>query len=201
MNKVLTYSTWGIASLLVVFTFLTSQSYTQLSIAILLYPIVVFAAFKIFSGPDKSDTIPMSHADPSNGTPTNLNPVAKVDVVDIEKRSFLKLVGTMGVALFFSSLLGERVGNILFGKNIIPSTPQPALEPSVTSQNITEGYKITEVAEGEVSYYGFTNHKGGWLIMRDQTDTSSFRYVKGDSNFPKSWAERETLKYDYFYNL
>ena len=37
--------------------------------------------------------------------------------------------------------------------------------------------------------------------MRIDTDTGSFRYVRGNSNFAGGWNNREHLKYDYYVNV
>ena len=64
-----------------------------------------------------------------------------------------------------------------------------------------DGYNITEIEDSTISFYGFTNENGGWYLLRVDTVAGSFRYAKGDLNFPGSWASRGNLKYDYYYNL
>lgn len=208
MNKVITYSTFTIATIFVIFAFVTATTYTQLGLAVILYPLVTFLAFKLF--PRKSDSVmPPQNTYLAQPQAMPVSPPAKpitqtIEVtktkneeVDLDKRSFLKLIGTMGVALFLSSLLGERIGSLLFGKSM-GGGAQPT---GTTTASITEGYKITEADEDIISYYGFTNQKGNWLIMRNDIEENSYRYAKGSSNFPNSWSNREKLKYDYYFNL
>ena len=48
MSKTITYTSFAIAALLIVLAFVTATSYTQLAIAIVLYPAVAYFALKIF---------------------------------------------------------------------------------------------------------------------------------------------------------
>ena len=209
-NKILTYSIFGVASLLVIVTFLTAQSYVQLGVAVLLYPVLAYFALKIFQrkswkAPIVTIRLPaMSKIKAATARPKG-NPV---HVADIDKRTFLKLIGAAGLSFFVFSLLGRGVETLLFGKpvesGLSGSLGNPAtgggVDPAGTSSPMS-GYRITEVDDGAVSYYGFTNQDGAWMIMKQDTDTSSFRYAKGDLNFPANWTRRGSLKYDYYYNL
>ena len=76
------------------------------------------------------------------------------------------------------------------GNKINPAENQP-----------TDGYQITEIDEGDTFYCGYTNKEGDWYIMKQDLETGSFRYVKGNSGFPLNWTNRATLQYDYFYNV
>lgn len=189
MRKILIYFSFAIACLVVVAVFVTSKTYTQLVIATVLYTPLAYFALKIF--PPKA-RIPKPKRE-------------QIDVADVDKRTFLKFVGATGISFFLFSLLGRRVEALLFGRAIesgLPTLGNPA--GSVADQpgsTPTDGYKIAEIDEGIATYYGFTGKSGGWLIMREDPDTGSFRYVKGDSNFPKNWANRERLKYDYYSSL
>lgn len=209
MNKTLTYSGFAISTLLVILAFVTAKTYTQLVFAVVAYPLLAYFALKLFprvSREGSTITVEMPIK------PVRVQQVAsepqrpKVDVADIDKRTFLKLVGTAGISFFIFSLLGRRVESLLFGE-----TSNPALkglggipDGGVNTTNITptEGYKISEIDDsGIVTYYGFINKNSAWLIMKEETDSGSFRYAKGGSNFPVSWTDRENIKYDYFYNL
>ncbi len=215
-SKLFSYLAFALGSIVVVVAFLTAKNYTQLGIAILLYPVVTVFAFLIFPRRKKvAQQVTIANTAPQAalvGTPAYATPVSQSivtqeddDIEDSEKRSFLKIVGAMGVALFLSSLLGERVGGLLFGKMngtqpLVNPSPNPS--PTVPGASPTDGYKITEADEEDVvSYYGFTNDKGGWIIMRNDTENNSFRYAKGSTSFPGNWDGRVNLKYDYFFNL
>jgi len=196
MNKTLTYTGFAIAALGIVLAFVTAKTYTQLAIATVLYPALIYFALKMLSrshgkGPVITIPIPLKPAKQIATTQGR-----KVEVTDIDKRTFLKMIGAAGISFFVFSILGRRVDNLLFNK---PSeNADIGASPATLS---TSGYRISEIDEGEITYYGFINGDGGWLIMREDTDSSSFRYAKGDLNFPGSWASRGNLKYDYYYNL
>ena len=50
-------------------------------------------------------------------------------------------------------------------------------------------------------YYGYTDHRGHWIIMKQTLSTGEHRYVSGKTSFPANWTNRASLSYDYFYNL
>ncbi len=206
MTKTITYTSFVVAAILVVLAFLTARTYTQLAIAIILYPALAFFALKIFrrkaeGSPFVTIKIPPKIFQPKAET-TSLKKDG-VQVTDIDKRTFLKLIGAAGISFFLFSLLGRWVDILLFGRTIQREAPgnMPADNTLVPAASPTEGYKIAEIDESEVTYYGFTNKNGGWLIMKQDPDTGSFRYAKGNLNFSRNWTNRENLKYDYYYNL
>lgn len=209
MRKTLTYSSLLIASLVVIAVFLTATTYTQLGIAVLLYPLLAYFAFKLlprttWKAPAITIRFPASSA-PKADVET-INPKREqVEVADIDKRTFLKLIGAAGLSFFIFSLLGRRVETLLFGRSselgmagVENPTGDGIAGPEASP---TGAYKISEIDDNIITYYGFTNASGGWLIMQEDTNTDSFRYAKGNSNFSGNWARREKLKYDYYHNL
>lgn len=206
MTKKLTYSGFVLASLLVVLVFVTAKSYSQLAFAAVLYPPLILSALNIF--PRNPTRQPKITIQPPPGLENDRSktPKQKLEptfVADIDKRAFIKLIGATGVSFFLFSLLGRRAESFFFGRtgqfgiNQTGSSDQTGL----AGPSPTDGYKISEIDEGIITYYGFINKEGAWLIMREDSDTSNFRYVKGNSDFPGNWSNRENLKYDYFYNL
>lgn len=203
MKKTITYPIFIIASLIIVLIFSTAKNYTQLAVAIITYPLLVYFALKIFprKTSDKTTTIET----PFKETRKEKKEVKHVDIVDIDKRAFLKLIGATGLSFFVFSILGRRVENLLFAgtqQGINQSSNQINNVGNVPSLSPYSGYRISEIDDnGTDSYYGFTNDNGGWLIMKSHIETNSFRYAKGDSGFPTNWNNRERLNYDYYYNL
>jgi|CXWL01.1.fsa_nt_gi hypothetical protein len=122
-------------------------------------------------------------------------PKQKVDIVsDNSKREFLKLLGATGISFFLFSLFNRRPQTPFFTNPLGPTPTAPAdTEP-------TDGYKISEIDDSAIAFYGFTNKDGGWYIMREDSETGSIRYSKGETNFTNSWTNREGLSYDYFNN-
>lgn len=205
MRKLLTYLSFIVATAFVVYIFLTAKSYVQLAAASILYIPLAFFAYNLFQrGAGTSGIalgIPMPlHPIPVRQTHKTHTPPEKsdkVDVVDIDKRTFLKLIGAIGLTFFVTSLFGRRAENILF---------QGASAPGRTSGTTPErlpadGYQISEIDESENAYYGFINKNGQWFIMKEDAETGSFRYTKGNSDFPGNWANRDGLYYDYYHNL
>lgn len=201
----LTNLSFVMALAVVIATFITAKTYTQLGIAIILYPLLAFFAYKVFA-----DTIWRS---PSTKTVTYVHPLLKVaetvedvkkenvGVADIDKRLFLKLIGATGLSFFLISIFGRRVESWLFGQNLGTQPAPSAGKTIAAAASPTDGYTISETDDSIVGYYGFINKEGAWFIMKRDQDSGSFRYVKGASDFPKNWKNRENLKYDYFYNI
>lgn len=205
MTKTLTYSAFAAASLLVMLLFVSAKTYSHLAVAAVLYPILIFLAFKIFPRSSGQPKITV-HSPPklNQGRGETFKPKTEsADVADIDRRIFIKLIGATGISFFLFSLLGRRVEDFFFGR-----TAQSGINPTVSGDqpgsantSPTDGYKISEIDEGPVTYYGFIDQTGAWLIMREGRDGTSFRYAKGSSDFPANWQNRENLGYDYFYNL
>ncbi len=215
-TRILTFSSFILAGMAVMGIFLTATTYMQLGIAIALYPVIIYFAFKAFPRSRKV-SVP---DDVVVTTQPRVEMVQKVDtksadqksepgqeenftITDINKRAFLKLVGATGLSFFLISIFGRRVESLLVGQNTIqtPSTPSVSQFTASASASPTDGYNISEINDGLVGYYGFINKEGAWFIMQADTNTGSYRYTKGESNFPGNWKKRENLKYDYFFKV
>lgn len=212
MRKILTYCSFAIASLIVVAAFLTSTTYTQLTVAILLYPLLIYFAFRAF--PRRAQIHPSKKPVTAAVIQPPVKPAEKVEplkeknmmgIADIDRRVFLKLIGGVGFSLFLFSIFNKKAEGLFFknlpapgtvslqdstGKKIDPAQSQP-----------TDGYRISEIDDNVITFYGFINKDGAWYVMREDPDTGSFRYCRGDSNFSGNWTNREKLKYDYYSNV
>ena len=190
IKKVLLYLSLLTIGVLIIAAFVTSTSYTQLIIASLFYPPLAFLIFK---------NIPINSKAPSSV------PTQAPQEMDSDKRAFLKLIGAAGLSYFLYSLFSRKPETLFFnrptetsmgnlkdsnGNNVNPAERQP-----------TDGYQITEIDESENIYTGFTNNLGAWYIMKADTQKGSFRYTRGDSDFPVNWSNRSNLSYDYFYKV
>lgn len=209
MRKTITYTSFVIATLVVVLAFVTARTYTQLALATILYPLLVYFAFKIF--PRKTwkapvFTVRLPVRSTEKVVAETIKPKAQpVEVADIDKRAFLKLIGAAGLSFFLFSLIGRKTGALPFGG--ASGTGITALE-DVAGNKInpaqaqpTDGYRISEIDDNAITFYGFTNKDGAWFIMKEDTDTGSFRYSRGDTNFSGNWSNRENLGYDYYSNV
>lgn len=206
MTKTLTNSAFVLASLIVVLVFVTSKTYPQLIFAVALYPFLVFLAFMIFPRSGRQSpriTAPVQSKLSSVRVENSKPKTEPTYVSDIDKRTFIKLIGATGISFFLFSMFGRGIENLLFGRNgQYPINPAGSGDQfGRASDPLTDGYKISEIDEGDISYYGFTNKDGAWLIMKEVEDGNTFRYAKGDSDFPGNWANREKLTYDYYYNV
>lgn len=121
---------------------------------------------------------------------------------DIDKRLFLKLIGSAGLTVFFFSLFTKKAHGAFFG-----STPGPGtiaikdsagdkIDPAILQP--TDGYKITQLDDStSTAYYGFVDKSSRWFIMKED-GTGAYRYARGDSSFSTNWTGRAGLTYDYF---
>ena len=191
-----------IAFVLLAAVFLTSTTYTQLGIAILLYPLLAFFAYQVFLGKkqvSQTTTIPTHTVAEKMKTQTNT-----LGIADIDKRTFLKLIGATGISFFLISIFGQKVQSLLFGQNLALAPASggnlPAGKASAAASP-TDGYNISEIDDSIIGYFGFINKEGHWFIMKGDTDTGSFRYARGRSNFPETWKKRQNLDYDYFHQI
>ena len=218
MRKIALYIIFALASGLVAATFVTTKSYLQLAIAVVLYLPLVYCAFKLFPRKNNSAASNTQIQQPvtqrkvsgaqtvqKNIQPDNILPnqtiVKDVEIFDIEKRAFLKLIGATGLAFFISSLFTKRFGNLLErsedpGTTKVQDTSGKLINPA--KHHPTDNYKISEVVYGTITYYGFIDQGEGWFIMKEDLDAGTYRYIKGDTDFHDNWKSRENLKYDHF---
>jgi len=187
--------------------FLTSKTFTQLAVATFLYPPLVYFALRYFPGnPQKVKIRVEVEKPPIEVQPVNKPEKEAISIADIDRRAFLKLLGGAGLTYFLFSIFNKRV-EALFpgpsatgsGETVIRDSSGNQINPAENQP--TDGYKISEVDSGEITYYGFINKNGAWYIMKEDPNTGSFRYARAESNFPGNWAGRDLLKYDYFYKV
>jgi hypothetical protein len=192
MRKTITYCILIIAGAAVIAVFVTAKTYAQLAVASALYLPLAYFAYKLF--PRKAWRVRLKKPEVSVHTVDLPETQVKHEdmIVDFDRRAFLKLVGATGLSFFLFSILTKRAEPLLFGTGASPlgtNEPQP-----------TDGYQISEIDENDPTYCGFVNKNGGWYIIKQNAD-GSFRYAKGESDFPGNWANRKNLKYDYFSNV
>lgn len=110
---------------------------------------------------------------------------------DLDRRTFLKLVGSTSLAFFVLSLFSNKVGDSIFTRRITGINP-----PQTNTADNTSDYNISEIDDSNPVYFGFINRRGQWYIMQE-TESGSFRYSNGDNNFASNWANRSKLQYGY----
>ncbi len=120
---------------------------------------------------------------------------------DIDKRMFLKLIGSAGISVFMLAVFTKKAQAAFFGS--VPGPGTVAIKDSTGAQvdpaikHPTDGYKINQIDESSPAYYGFTDKTGAWYIMKEDS-SGNYRYVKGASSFPTNWTNRASLSYDYY---
>lgn len=210
MKKIISYIALLVATILVFLVFATAQNYTQVAFGVAIYPILAYMTLKVF--PRRKVSV-VQKTRPAQSAAIEDEPSDRdeeTDIVDFDKRAFLKLIGAAGISFFLFSLLSKKAEIPFFGK-MAGATNGPTGVTSLqdTSGNKInpaerqpmDGYQISEIDDNVVTYFGFINKEGAWLIMREDTETNSFRYARGDSDFPGSWNNRERITYDYFHNV
>jgi len=66
--------------------------------------------------------------------------------------------------------------------------------------DLTRSYNIADKdAAGDVKYYGFTGRTGDWYILKEDSTTYEYRYIKGSSGYAENWTDRATLEYGYYH--
>lgn len=200
-----------IASLVVIITFVTASSYTKLAIASLFYPPLVYFAFRLFPRYTRTQpTQPRIQPQPSVQPTVTIQSMHKhqrkaIDIADIDKRAVLKMIGATGLSFFIYSLFTKKAENFLLGRVSQPEsfsiqdTHGKTIHPAETQP--TDGYRISQIDEGDTTFFGFTDTTGAWFIMKTEDNEGSFRYARGKTNFPNNWSIRESLIYDYYHKV
>ncbi len=131
--------------------------------------------------------------------------VSDPEVHDINKRLFLKLIGSAGLTTFLFSLFTRQSHAAFFGS--VPGPGTVAIKDTAgnkidpAEKQPTDGYEITGVDDDSPpSYYGFLNKDGAWYIAREDAQ-GEFRYTRGSSNYSAAWDNRTSHIYDYFNNI
>lgn len=203
MRKIFTIWSFALATIIVVAIFITATTLAQLAFAVVLYPLLVYVAYKAFL--DQRLDVRIKSAVHSN----SVDPLKEsLDINDDDRRVFLKLVGSTGIFLFIYSLLNisRKPSSMipkewlkLGGHHLDPTIPHDVdhIQGQKTVDQLMDGFKIAEIDNADISYYGFMATNGAWYIMQANTGAGSFRYIRGESGFPENWKNRKNLKYDY----
>ena len=65
-----------------------------------------------------------------------------------------------------------------------------------------EGYQVSDM-DTAGPYYGYIDAEGRWYIMKETTSgtVTSYRFIKGTSDYATNWTGRAGLTYDTFNNV
>jgi hypothetical protein len=210
MKKLLIYYSFIIVSIMVVSGFLTASSYPQLVVASLFFPLFAYFAVRVFPRRAKAAPVPQSAV----VIPVSTKPAHKEDKevtklkkegVDIDRRMFLKLIGSAGLSIFFFSLFTKRAEAAFFGSvpgpGIVSIKDSAGVKIDPAEKHPTDGYRVTEIDDaGADTYTGFVKKGGAWYIVKEigVGGDSSYRYFKGSSGFSTNWTNRTGLSYGYY---
>lgn len=208
-SKILLGCFFVIAGFLVGATFVTATTYFQLIIGTLLYPLLIIIFLVAFprkvrirySGGSVTTSLP-----PVGPAANEAAKGKNVGIIDIDKRSFLKLIGGAGIAFFLFSVFRNKIEGLFFKNLPVPATGSLQNISNTKIDGLAhhepmDGYTISEVDDSITAFYGFINNDNSWFIMEEDAEKGSFRYARGASNFPGNWANRTNLKYDYYNNV
>ncbi len=217
MKKLAIYYGFIITSIMLIAGFLSSTAYPQLISAALFIPLTLYFLKLVF--PKKRHKLIFYEQTLSDEKPTKTKakhkketePLEAEELVelqekgfDVDRRAFLKIVGSAGISLFVFSLFTKRAHAAFFGS--VPGPGTIALKDTTgtvidpAQNHPTDGYNISQIDDSAPAYYGFTNKNAAWFIMQEDS-SGTYRYAKGTSNFPTNWTGRAGLTYDYFHNV
>ncbi|KKU03125.1 MAG: hypothetical protein UX88_C0006G0001 [Candidatus Woesebacteria bacterium GW2011_GWC2_47_16] len=192
LRRVLIYYCFIVTATVVGVSFFASRNFPQVASSLIFSPMAIY--FLILVWPHRKGALPLKKSE------FKLLPATEPKV-DVNRRDFLKLIGSAGILALILGLFGRRGGlpNLLGNANLESVTLKDpsgkVINPAQDSP--TDGYSISQIDDSSPSYFGFINKNGAWFIMREDED-SSFRYAKGESDLPVYWSTRTKLNYDYF---
>lgn len=210
MKKLIIYYNFFLLSIMTVAGFIGARNMAELISAILFFPLLIFFLDKIIPRNKSALILPLEVISPpefekSNKTPQKNNAPAPIKgKIDIDRRTFIKLVGSAGLSLFILSIFSGKAHGAFFGSVpgpgtiSIKDTTGTKIDPAV--EHPTDKYKISEVDDSSPAYYGFLDAGGAWYILKEDS-SGTYRYAKGSSSFSTNWTNRAALSYDYYHNI
>lgn len=200
MKKLLIYYNFIIVSAMVLSGFLGVATIPQLISASLFFPLFIYFGLLILPKERKALVIPQKAS-----SKAQLTKKSKVDdeVVelkktkgnfDLDRRAFIKLIGSAGLSLFMLSIFTKKAQAAFFGSVpgpgtvAIKDTTGTPIDPAI--KHPTDGYRIAELDDSTPAYYGFMDKNGNWFILRD--DNGTYKYLTGSSGFSTAWTNRAT---------
>lgn len=122
------------------------------------------------------------------------------DVPEVDRRIFLKLIGSAGISLFMLALFTKKAQAAFFGS--VPGPGTIALKDTAgvkidpAKHHPTAGFKISQIddtSSATYAYYGFLDKTGAWYLQREQltgADAGQYLYSTGSSGFSTAWINR-----------
>lgn len=219
-RKLLLYYNFILITIMAVMGFVNTSSVPQLTSAIIFLPMALYFWLLVLPKRNKKLPIPnkMLVAQAINPKEEKITE-GKVEKLeeevtlgkkfgksfDLDRRMFLKLIGSTGLMVFMFSIFSKKAEGAFFGSVpgpgtvAIKDTTGALVDPAIKTP--TDGYKITQTDDSDpnFSYYGFVDKNGKWFIMRE--GNGAYRYTKGDNEFEHNWNDHKvnpTIPYNYF---
>jgi hypothetical protein len=207
MKKLFIYYSFIIITLMSLAGFLGATTVPQLLSAAVFYPLAFFFLVQILPRREKAAPIlrEISESIKESHSVEHLVP-EKDDKVrfDKDRRMFIKLIGSAGVTVFLFSLFTKKAEAAFFGSVPGPGTVaiknKEGVQIDPAEKSPTDGYALTELADGVTSYYGYVDKNGNWYILKEDA-LGHYRYAKGTTDFSSNWdnrADEDLITYDTF---
>ncbi len=208
IRKIHLHYNFTLVSLIIIIGFLSATNITQHIATLVFSPLLLYFAFRILPQ-KKKGALPATQEPVIEGVPEIVEPLIPEEEVvslheqhvDVDRRMFLKLIGSVGASVFLFALFTKKAEAAFFGS--VPGPGVVSLKDSLGNKIDpaiklpTDGYKIAQLDDSVPAYYGFVDKTSAWYIMREDS-TGAYRFVKGAASFSSNWANRTALTYDYF---
>lgn len=209
--KLLLYYNFIVTTVMNVMGFVGTQSFSQLTSAVIFLPLALYFWFLVL--PKRSKKLPILEstfpptlqAETKKGKSQVLPEILPgrnlTRNIDRDRRTFLKLIGSAGLTLFFFAIFTRKAQGAFFGS--VPGPGTVALKDTAGVQidpaikTPTDGYKISQIDDSSPAFYGFVEKNGAWFIMKEDS-SGNYRYTKGTGSFSANWTNRAALTYDLF---
>ena len=221
MKKIIIYYNFIVTGTIVLIGFLGAENYFQLATATIFYPLALYFGFLVLPRKGKAIVHPALirpveetvAGKPKKKAAGDVGEI-KTDVVelkrqkgegfDLDRRAFLKLIGSAGMSVFMLSVFTKKAQAAFFGSVpgpgtvAIKDTTGTPIDPA--EKHPTDGYRISAIDDSSPAFYGFINKSGSWFIMKEADDGEYLYYKKtvGDDNFQTEWPNRAGFVYNYF---
>ncbi len=202
MKKIVIYYNFILISVMTLIGFLQAKSIAHLFSALLFFPLAWYFWKQVVPNSKKALIVNPKRAQTLQKAPQATIISKKFDV---DRRMFLKLIGSAGVTVFLFSLFTKKAHGAFFGSVPGPGTISlkdiagNKIDPA--EKYPTDGYKIARLDDASPSYYGFIRKDGTWFIMREESN-GTYKYKKGPSNFVTTgWDIRNTTLTYSEYNV
>lgn len=204
ISSLFVYYGFIITAIMTITGFLGARNSPQLVSAAVFLPITLYFIIKVAPKRNKAMLIPRPVVFPKEKAADEIfeDLPAKPKRLDLNRRQFLKLIGSAGITLFLFSIFSKKAHASFFG-----SVPGPGIVSIKDSSGVqidpalkqpTDGYRISQIDDSTPAYYGFVDKNSNWFIMQENSTNGNYRYTKGASSFSTNWTNRASLTYDYF---